>query len=97
MPREPHAAPWDDWAARMAATPRLPLIERLSARPCLPRRAAVGAPQERAAPAVNLVVGYVPGVQIRDLPRPDISNISSLRRFTNAAGSSSCPPSASVA
>jgi hypothetical protein len=27
MPQEPRAALWDDWGARMAATPRLPPIE----------------------------------------------------------------------
>ena len=38
-----------------------------------------------------------PGVQIRDAGPPASVSISVLRRLTNVAGSSSCPPSASVA
>ena len=38
-----------------------------------------------------------PGVQMRDGPAPVSVSISSFSRLTNAAGSSICPPSASVA
>jgi len=50
MPQEPHAALWDDWGARMAATPPLPPIEpstvarRLSARASSDKRRSVDDP-----------------------------------------------------
>src|SRR5688572_18391497 len=48
-------------------------------------------------PAAKAAAGpHDPGVQIRELPPASVS-ITSFNRLTNDAGSSSCPPSASIA
>ena len=60
----------------------------------------VGVRSRSGALDEHVVSGYrpqSPGVQIRDGPAPVSVSISSFSRLTNAAGSSICPPSASVA